>query len=52
MKNDPEQKTPVCPGCGKPMKVSRVISEANAPDIESFECHFCGVVTTQPVQKK
>jgi hypothetical protein len=52
MKTDPEQKGPLCPTCGKPMKLARVISQVHGPDMESFECHFCGVTITQAVQRK
>ncbi len=52
MKTDPEQKVPLCPGCGKPMKLERVISQVHGLDTETFECHFCGIAVTQPVQRK
>jgi hypothetical protein len=52
MKNDPEQKAPLCPACGKPMRLARVISQVHGPDMETFECHFCGIAITQAVQRK
>ncbi len=52
MKTDPEQKAPLCPACGKPMRLIRVISQVHGPDMETFECHSCGIAVTEAVQRK
>jgi len=36
-----------CPSCGNPMRFSRSILRLGLPDLRTFECKGCGVVSTE-----
>jgi hypothetical protein len=43
-----DQLQPVCPSCGKPMRLMRVTPRADEPtDLRTYGCHRCGVWLTE-----
>jgi uncharacterized Zn finger protein len=41
-----------CPSCGNPMRFSRSIPRSGLPDLRTFECRECGVVSTEAANSR
>lgn len=49
--NRPAPSTPICPNCGRTMKLVRTVPRGGGlPDLLTFECRPCGVILTAAVE--
>jgi len=45
--------TPICPNCGRAMKLARVTPRLGGlPELQTFECRPCGVTLTEAVEDR
>jgi hypothetical protein len=43
-----EHPAPICPHCGKPMRLARKIPDGGAlPELHIYDCKECGVAVTE-----
>jgi transposase-like protein len=44
---------PMCPNCGRPMKLARVTPRLGGlPELQSFECRPCSITLTEVVEDR
>jgi hypothetical protein len=48
---DESQNAPLCPSCGRPMRLKRAVPRLGAlPELRTYDCAACGVTYTQAVE--
>jgi len=51
MESDRFKPTPICPGCGRPMRFVRAIPRVGGlSELRTYDCRECGVAVTEEEQ--